>query len=159
MKFTKHDKAKARLDLLPVGALEIVGYALRHGAITYAPNNWKKCKDPGRYLAAMLRHAFKHMNGDLVDRESGLLHLGLAATNALFALELFTQLGHSKGMGRQFSYFGLIERKSKRKGIVKKRFRSFEKAWKYLTEEGLDPLKAFVKTIEPSQKVGDLVNL
>lgn len=159
MKFTKHDGMKSRLDLLPGKAIELVGYALRHGAKEYAPDNWRKCKDPQRYIAALLRHVMQHQDGESTDSDSGLLHLALAATNALFALELFFKLGQDNGMDKRFNYFALIERKSKKRGVVKKRFRSYEAAWKYLTSHELEPSKAIIKTVNPADKVGQEVPL
>lgn len=88
MKFQKHDHGKSRLDLLPPLAIELVGYVLAHGARKYAPGNWKLCKDPNRYIAAMLRHAMRQLAGEDLDPESEIYHLAHAACCALFALEI-----------------------------------------------------------------------
>lgn len=73
--FKKDDSEKLRLDLLPPEAIEALGRALTYGARKYGPDNWRKCKDPWRYTAALLRHIFSHMAGEKTDRESGLSHL------------------------------------------------------------------------------------
>ncbi len=87
-KFTKYDQGKSRLDLLPPLAIELVGHVLAHGAIKYAPGNWRLCKDPNRYIAAMLRHTFAELRGEDLDPESEIFHLAHAACCALFALEI-----------------------------------------------------------------------
>lgn len=88
MKFKKNDSKKSRLDLLPPLAIELVGHVLALGARKYAPNNWRKCKDPERYIGAMLRHAMRELAGEDLDPESELYHLAHAACSALFALEI-----------------------------------------------------------------------
>lgn len=161
MKFTKHDHLKARLDLLPPDALELVGFVLRYGALfKYSPENWRKCKDPERYIAPMLRHVLKHMKGEYTDKESGLLHLAHAVTSGLFALDIFIKLGQSKSPSmerKQFNYFAIVERKSKKRGVVKKRFRSYEAAWEWLTEHELEPSSNIIRTVKTSEKLGDIV--
>ncbi len=160
MKFTKYDGAKSRMDLLPAKALEMVGFVLRHGAREYAPHNWRKCKNPEKYLAAALRHIFKHLDDNFTDRDSGLLHLAHAACSVLFALDLFVKMGENNKMERkQFSYFGVIERKSKKRGVVLKRFRSYDKAWTYLTDEKLLPEKHSIRTVSSKDKIGQTVSL
>lgn len=150
-RFVKHDGFKSSLDLLPPFALELVGYCLRYGALKYAPGNWAKCKNPSRYIAAMLRHTLKHMQGEFTDLESGLPHLACAITSGLFALDLYARGVHDKTMG---NYFAVVKRTSKRSGQILKRFNGFEPAWGYLTDHELDPDKHLVKSVPPSEKVG-----
>lgn len=160
MKFKKHDAGKSRLDLVPPKALEIVGFALRHGAKAYSEEGWRKCPNHKKYIAAALRHLYKHLDGKPVDRDTGLLHLAQAATSALFALDLFVRIGEDGSMERkQFSYFGVIERKSKRSGVVVKRFRSYDKAWTFLTDEKFTPETHLIRTVDPKQKVGTSVSI
>lgn len=160
MRFTKNDNKKSRLDLLPPDALELVGFVLRNGAIKYAPENWRKCKEPERYVTAMLRHIFAHMKGEALDKESGLLHLAHAVCSGLFALELFMQLGYTDKVRPKFiNYFAVIEKKSNHRGLVKKRFRTWEKAWGWIADRNLDPDKVFVRTVEPSQKLGSTIRV
>lgn len=163
MKFRKNDKAKSRLDLLPEDATEMVGYVLRHGALKYAANNWRKCKDPQRYIRPILTHALKHLKGEFHDKESGLLHLAHAVCSGLFALDLFIKGVYSKkSMERkQFSYFALVKRASakSRRGVVIKRARTYETLWSHLTENELDPLTHVIRTVTPADKVGSTVRI
>lgn len=98
MNGAKHDAGKSRLDLLPFGALEVVGHVLRHGADTYGEDNWREV--PGwrrRYFAAALRHLAAHAKGGglfagglPLDQASGLPHLAHAVASLLFVIELAT---------------------------------------------------------------------
>lgn len=160
MKFTKSDSKKSRLDLVPPEALELVGFVLGNGARKYAPENWRKCPDHKRFVAAMLRHVVKYMQGEFTDRESGLLHLAHAATSALIALDLFVRIGEDTSMERkQFSYFAIVKPKGKTKrGKVIKRFRSYTKAWEHLIDNEMVPEEYTVVTVRPHQKVGFTVH-
>lgn len=92
---TKYDGGKSRVDLIPARELLQIGDVLAFGATRYAPDNWKQVPDgKARYLAATLRHLYKHMSGELLDTEpypdgrpgSGLSHLAHAATSLLFLM-------------------------------------------------------------------------
>lgn len=152
MRFTKHDSRKPRLDLVPSRALEVVGHVLRHGARTYAPRNWEKCTDPSRYVAALLRHANKHVGREFCDPDSGLPHLASAIASGLFALDLY--LRGVEDWTVASNYFAIVERTGKTRGIVKKRFRSWVKAMEYFEDRELDIAKYTIKTVPESDKVG-----
>lgn len=80
--FTKHDKEKSRPDLIPAEFLEELGDVLAHGAKLYGDNNWRNCREPGRYLAAGFRHLLALLRGEELDPESGrshAAHLGACA--------------------------------------------------------------------------------
>lgn len=161
MKFTKHDSVKSRLDLLPPLALEIVGYVLRHGALKYDEENWRLCKKSKKYVRPILTHAFKHLQGQFTDPESGLPHLAHAVCNALFALDLAIKLGYGDRMAHSYNYFAVVHRtrpKAKR-GKVKKRAKTYETLWTWLTAQGLDPKLYVIKTVRPADKVGTIVTI
>src|SRR5260221_3086833 len=87
-RFTKYDKNKSRLDLLPADALEFVGHVLRIGSYKYEAENWRLCKDPSRYVASTLRHVLSHMQGHFTDQDSGLPRLAHPLCSGVFALDL-----------------------------------------------------------------------
>lgn len=84
--FIKHDNSKPyRPDLLPWDALQEISAILEVGARKYTPDNWRKCEEPMRYFAAMMRHWFKfYVEGEEIDPETGRHHLDHMACNALF---------------------------------------------------------------------------
>ena len=84
----KLDQGKSRYDLLPFGAVDQLVRVLTYGAEKYAPNNWRLVENPiERYKAATLRHLSLYMQGEEVDKESGISHLAHAATNVIFLME------------------------------------------------------------------------
>lgn len=85
----KDDSEKARLDLLPVRALELVARVLGFGARKYGVDNWRLVEDARRrYYAAALRHMFAWWAGEQLDPDTGVSHLAHAACCVLFLLEL-----------------------------------------------------------------------
>lgn len=71
----KDDAEKIPLDLLDPLALEGLGRVLQFGAKKYSPNNWRGGISWSRLIAALLRHTFCILRGELVDGESGLPHV------------------------------------------------------------------------------------
>ena len=88
MTFVKADGEKPRLNLLPPRAVTAVGRVLTFGAKKYAPDNWRKVDDLGRYTAAALRHVFAYVGGERCDPESGEHHLAHAACCLLFVVDI-----------------------------------------------------------------------
>lgn len=89
----KQDNGKLRYDLLPFDAVDEVVKVLNYGINKYPKpeENWRvnsKKEDIPRYEAALLRHMSAHMQGELIDEESGLPHMAQIATNALFIIAL-----------------------------------------------------------------------
>ena len=82
----KHDHDKLRVELLPVGALESVAAVLTHGAKKYKDDNWQYVMPRRRYYGAGLRHVWRRVRGEKLDKESGLPHLAHAACCILFLL-------------------------------------------------------------------------
>ena len=88
----KLDAGKNRVGLVFFGfprAIGAVGLVGTFGAEKYTDNGWASVPDGvRRYGDAMLRHLLAEGAGELVDRDSGLLHAAHAAWNALARLEL-----------------------------------------------------------------------
>lgn len=83
----KLDQGKPRWELLPYRELEEVVKVLTFGAKKYAPDNWQKVEDgKNRYFGACLRHLTAWKNGEKIDKESKLSHLGHAICCILFML-------------------------------------------------------------------------
>lgn len=122
----KERRGKLRYDLMPPRAFEKIVEVLTYGAEKYTvfgdctcnipsaghttscashkvlkkgDNNWKYVDDPeNTYYAAALRHMEKDRQGEVYDKESGLTHRAMAATNMIFLLEylLEERLSHAK---------------------------------------------------------------
>lgn len=80
----KDDSSKPRMDLISPYAMEELGKVLAYGAKKYADRNWEKGIAWSRIVAALLRHLFAYLRGELVDPESGLSHLAHVLCNAHF---------------------------------------------------------------------------
>ena len=84
----KYDTGKPLLALLPPKATLEVANILTYGANKYSINNWKTTTDSDvRYLSAVLRHIFQHLDGEEFDEETGISHLAHAICSLLFVLE------------------------------------------------------------------------
>jgi deoxycytidylate deaminase len=88
--FLKFDNNKIRYDLIPPEVNKALAEVLTYGAKKYKPNNWKKCSDIEKYIAALLRHLEAHRAGEMLDKDSGLLHIAHALTNAAFVTYFIT---------------------------------------------------------------------
>ena len=86
--FLKFDGDKLRPDLIPPSSLEALAEVLTFGARKYKPNNWRNCKDLGRYEAALMRHWLAYQKGETWDKESNMPHLWHMMTNLAFLIEL-----------------------------------------------------------------------
>lgn len=85
----KQDKDKPRHGLVVrdfAKALQAIGEIGSYGAKKYSPSNWLMVETE-RYEDAFMRHYLKHLEGDMIDPESGYPHLAHAAWNILAILE------------------------------------------------------------------------
>lgn len=101
----KLDQGKLRYDLLPFDAVDEVVRVLNYGVNKYPKpeENWRYNslqEDIKRYEAALLRHMSLHMQGKLIDKNSGLPHMAQIATNALFIIALRKKYGCYDGRTR-----------------------------------------------------------
>ena len=79
----KFDGDKLRYDLLPFDVIDELVKDLTYGAKKYEENNWQKV-DAKRYRAALMRHFSAYMQGEEIDKESGLPHIVMVMCNAMF---------------------------------------------------------------------------
>lgn len=77
-KGTKHDQDKPDLSQLSLELVTAVAEVRMFGAKKYSKNNWRNGFHVTRSCSAALRHIFQFLNGEDVDSESGLSHLGHA---------------------------------------------------------------------------------
>ena len=84
--FIKNDTDKVRMELLDPDYMVGVAQVLTFGAIKYNAYNWQKADAEGieRIKGAMLRHQMAYMNGETIDKDSGLNHMYHVGCNAMF---------------------------------------------------------------------------
>ena len=90
---TKDDTGKPRYDLIPPDALDELVKGLTHGANKYGDRNWEKGIVYGRIFGAAMRHLWAWWRGEEIDKDSGLHHLSLAASEVFFLMAY-----HKRGM-------------------------------------------------------------
>lgn len=81
--FIKHDNGKPMISLIDPKFIEGLASVMTQGANKYGRDNWQECKEPHRYLDALLRHILKYWDGEKIDTESGKSHLYHIAFNAM----------------------------------------------------------------------------
>lgn len=92
----RFNTGKLRWGLVHFKSLEPLVRVLMFGAEKYTDNNWQKGLNEREILECAQRHLAAMLDGELIDKESGLPHVGHLMCNALF-----------------YSYFQLPENKHK----------------------------------------------
>lgn len=80
----RYNQGKVEWSLVDFKSLEPMVRVLEYGVKKYARNNWKKGMPATQIIESMLRHTYKLLEGELVDPESGIEHIGHIQCNALF---------------------------------------------------------------------------
>ena len=73
------DPRKLPIWLVPNALVHGAARALQHGAVRYAPNNWRKGMDYSEVYSALQRHLLAWNEDEDIDPDSGLNHLDHAA--------------------------------------------------------------------------------
>lgn len=77
----KYDTGKPKLHLIPIEALELMAAALEYGMHKYSKRNYEKGIAYTRLADAALRHLYKWIHKEDIDKESRLNHIGHALSN------------------------------------------------------------------------------
>lgn len=80
----RYNEGKPEYSLIDLPSLEGCAQVLAFGAKKYSRNNWKKGFPISSILNSMLRHIAALQDGEEIDPESGLPHIGHIQCNALF---------------------------------------------------------------------------
>lgn len=89
----KYDEGKPRYDLIPAIGLDYVAQVMTYGATKYGERNWEKGLEPGRLFAALMRHSWAWMRGEIDDPESKLPHLAHAAASVMMLIDTVHKSG------------------------------------------------------------------
>lgn len=82
----KFDLGKPPVGLLDPFALSTMAQIMSFGSQKYGRFNWRNGLVFSRFYDAALRHIFAFIDGEDLDPESGLPHLGHAMCNLMFLL-------------------------------------------------------------------------
>ena len=80
----RFNEGKPQWRLLPQSSLVPMIRVLEFGAKKYSPDNWKKGLSTVACMESMKRHWDKLMEGEALDEESGIHHIGHIMCNAMF---------------------------------------------------------------------------
>mgnify|MGYP003650735245 CR=1 FL=1 len=80
----RYNQGKVEWSLVDYKSLEPMVRVLEYGCKKYARNNWRKGMPVTQIIESMLRHTYKLLEGELVDPESGVEHVGHIQCNAMF---------------------------------------------------------------------------
>ena len=80
----RYNEGKRKWSLVHFKSLEPMIEVLEYGATKYAPKNWQKGLEKDEILESLQRHVAKLFDGEEIDQESGLHHIGHIMCNAMF---------------------------------------------------------------------------
>ena len=90
----RYNQGKVEWSLVDFKSLEPMVRVLEYGCKKYARNNWRKGMPATQIIESMLRHTFKLLEGEMVDPESGIDHIGHIQCNALFLAYVLNEKPH-----------------------------------------------------------------
>ena len=83
-KASRFNEGKLKWSYVHFGSLEPMVRVLEFGAHKYAPFNWQKPMDTNEILESLQRHLAALFDGELLDSETGISHMGHIQCNAMF---------------------------------------------------------------------------
>lgn len=81
---TRLNEGRLRWALVDFKSLEGMVKVLEFGCKKYSPFNWKKGLKTTEICESLLRHIFAYLDGEDLDKESGLRHIDHLMCNAMF---------------------------------------------------------------------------
>ena len=84
LKGLRYNTGKRKWSLVHFQSLEPMIEVLEFGAKKYEPYNWQKGLDQKEVLESLQRHVAKLFDGEEIDSESGIHHIGHIMCNAMF---------------------------------------------------------------------------
>jgi hypothetical protein len=83
-KSLRYNEEKPKWSLVHYKSLEPMVRVLEMGAKKYSPDNWKIGLNRSEILESTMRHLTALMDGELLDKESGISHMAHIQCNAMF---------------------------------------------------------------------------
>jgi hypothetical protein len=100
MQALRYNQGKVEWSLVDYKSLESMVKVLEYGVEKYARNNWKKGMPATQIIESMLRHTYKLLEGELVDSESGIEHIGHIQCNAMFLSYVLSEKPEYNDLGQ-----------------------------------------------------------
>lgn len=83
-KALRYNKGKLSWGLVHWASLSFMVTVLMAGAKKYSPDNWKKGMNKRKLLESLQRHVAAMFDGEILDSDTGLHHIGHVMCNAMF---------------------------------------------------------------------------
>jgi hypothetical protein len=111
-KSLRYNEDKPKWSLVHYKSLEPMVRVLEMGAKKYSPDNWKIGLNRDEILESTMRHLTALMDGELLDKESGISHMAHIQCNAMFynyheANNSFTRT--EEEIHRELDYLNTVE--------------------------------------------------
>lgn len=87
----RYNEGKLKWSLVDWKSIEPMVRVLEMGAKKYAPYNWTKGMPVTEISESLLRHMFAFLNGEDMDKESKIEHLGHVMCNAMFLVYMMRE--------------------------------------------------------------------
>ena len=83
-KALRYNQGKVQWGLVHYKSLEPMIRVLEFGALKYSPGNWMKKMDRTKLLESAQRHLAALLDGEEIDPETGISHIGNLMCNCMF---------------------------------------------------------------------------
>ena len=83
-KALRFNSGKPKWSYVHFKSLEPLVRVMEYGAKKYAPRNWQKHMELKEIMDSMIRHVAALVDGEEIDPESGISHIGHIMANAMF---------------------------------------------------------------------------
>jgi len=80
----RFNEGKPQWSLMDFESFEPMIRVLEYGSKKYARNNWKKGLPTVEIMDSLMRHIISFLEGEDIDKESGLPHIGHMMCNLMF---------------------------------------------------------------------------
>jgi hypothetical protein len=87
----RYNQGKLKWSLVDWKSLEPMVRVLEMGASKYAPYNWAKGMPVTEVSESLLRHMFAYLDGENLDSESKIEHLGHVMCNCMFLIHIMRE--------------------------------------------------------------------
>ena len=79
----RFNEGKPQWSLIDFKSIEPMVRVLEYGKEKYGLGNWQLGLDKTQICESLLGHVFSYLNGELIDKESGVKHTGHMLANAM----------------------------------------------------------------------------
>jgi hypothetical protein len=102
MKADRYNEGKCKWSLVDFKSLEPMVKVLEYGTEKYSRDNWKKGLPVTEICESLMRHLYAFLDGENIDPESGMSHIGHIQCNAMFLAHMIDKEGFDDRSGSDY---------------------------------------------------------